>query len=122
MKARTTALLLTTVLKAQCTGTINCEEVTTDGADYISQLTTHAIEYYAAVPRDVVVVDLGLAVGLDGLALGDLALKAGLLIDGVVQLAEGIAVLGAVDEILEALGESRIIGLALGQRAARPEV
>ncbi len=62
---------------------------------------------------DVVVVDLGLAVGLDGLALSDLALEAGLLIDGVVQLAEGIAVLGAVDEILEALGEGRVMGLRL---------
>ena len=40
------------VLKAQCTGTINGEEVTTDGADYISQLTTHAIEYYAAVEKE----------------------------------------------------------------------
>ena len=40
------------VLKAQCTGTINGEEVTTDGADYISQLTTHAIEYFAAVEKE----------------------------------------------------------------------
>ena len=59
----------------------------------------------------------GLAFGLDGLALGDLTLKAALLVDGVVQLAEGVAVLGAVDEILKALGESRIVRLALGQRA-----
>lgn len=41
-----------TVLKAQCTGTINGEEVTTDGADYISQLISHAIEYYAAVEKE----------------------------------------------------------------------
>lgn len=41
-----------TVLKAQCTGTINGEKVTTDGADYISQLTTHAIEYYAVVEKE----------------------------------------------------------------------
>ena len=40
------------VLKAQCTGTINGEEVTTDGADYVSQLTTRAIEYYAAVEKE----------------------------------------------------------------------
>ena len=39
------------VLKAECTGTINGEEVTTDGADYVSQLTTRAIEYYAAVEK-----------------------------------------------------------------------
>ena len=32
--------------------TINGEEVTTDGADYISQLTTHAIEYFAAVEKE----------------------------------------------------------------------
>ena len=44
---------------------------------------------------DVVVVDLGLAVRLNGLALSDLALEAGLLVDGVVQLAECVAVLGA---------------------------
>ena len=41
---------------------------------------------------DVVVVDLGLAVRLNGLALSDLALEAGLLVDGVVQLAECVAV------------------------------
>ena len=40
------------VLKAECTGTINGEEVTTDGADYINQLTTRAIEYYAAVEKE----------------------------------------------------------------------
>ena len=66
---------------------------------------------------DVVVIDLCLAVRLDGLALGHLALEAALLVDGVVQLAEGVAVLGAVDEILEPLGEGGIIRLALGQRA-----
>ena len=65
---------------------------------------------------DVVVVDLGLAVRLNGLALSDLALEAGLLVDGVVQLAECVAVLGAVDEILKALGEGRVGGLAFGQR------
>lgn len=37
------------VLKASVTGTIGDEEVTTDGADYISRLTLRAIEYYAAV-------------------------------------------------------------------------
>lgn len=36
------------VLDAQVTGTINGEEVTTDGADYISRLTMASIEYYAA--------------------------------------------------------------------------
>ncbi len=64
---------------------------------------------------DVVVVHLGLAVRLNGLALGHLTLEAALLVDGVVQLAEGVAVLGAVDEILKALGEGGVIRLALGQ-------
>ena len=66
---------------------------------------------------DVVVVHLCLALGLQRLALGHLTLEAALLVDGVVQLAEGVAVLGAVDEILEALGEGGIIRLALCQRA-----
>lgn len=37
------------VLKADVTGTIGDEEVTTDGTDYISRLTLRTIEYYAAV-------------------------------------------------------------------------
>lgn len=47
-----TASNVKAVLKAECSGTINGEEVTTDGADYISQLTTRAIEYYAAVEKE----------------------------------------------------------------------
>ncbi|HJD22004.1 MAG TPA: hypothetical protein H9915_09355 [Candidatus Gemmiger faecigallinarum] len=39
------------VLNAEVTGTINGEEVTTDGADYISRLTMSAVEYYAAVEK-----------------------------------------------------------------------
>ena len=65
---------------------------------------------------DVIVIHLSLAVGLNGLALGDLTLKTALLVDGVVQLAEGVAVLGAVDEVLKALGKGGIIRLALGKR------
>lgn len=37
------------VLRAECTGTSGDEEVTTDGADYIAQLTLRSLEYYAAV-------------------------------------------------------------------------
>ena len=66
---------------------------------------------------DIIVIHLSLAIGLNGLALGNLTLKAALLVDGVVQLAEGVAVLGAVDEVLKALGKGGIIRLALGQRA-----
>ena len=34
-----------------CTGTINGEDVTAVGSDYVAQLTTRAIEYYAAVEK-----------------------------------------------------------------------
>lgn len=37
------------VLKAQCTGTIGDEEVTTNGADYLERLTLRNLQYYAAV-------------------------------------------------------------------------
>lgn len=37
------------VLRAECTGTIGDEKVTTGGADYIAQLTLRSLEYYAAV-------------------------------------------------------------------------
>ena len=37
------------VLKAECTGTIGDEEVTTDGADYLERLTLRSLQYYAAV-------------------------------------------------------------------------
>ena len=39
------------VLKAECTGTINGEEVTTDGADYVARLTLRSLQYYAAVEK-----------------------------------------------------------------------
>lgn len=39
------------VLKATCIGTINGEEVTASGSEYVAQLTTRAIEYYAAVEK-----------------------------------------------------------------------
>lgn len=37
------------VLKAECTGTIGDEEVTTDGTDYIERLTLRSLQFYAAV-------------------------------------------------------------------------
>ena len=66
---------------------------------------------------NIVVINLGFAVGLDGLALSNLALKTCFLVDGVIQLAECVAILGAVNEILKPLSKRRVIGLALGQRA-----
>ena len=47
----------------------------------------------------------------------DTQVLAGLLVDGVVQLAECVAVLGAVDEILKALGEGPGRWASFGQRA-----
>ena len=38
-------------LIAECTGTINGEEVTTDGADYVARLTLRSLQYYAAVKK-----------------------------------------------------------------------
>ena len=64
---------------------------------------------------DIVIVHLAGIIGVLGLAGGYLALEALLLVDGVVELAEGVAELGGVDEILKPLGEGRLVGLALGQ-------
>ena len=66
---------------------------------------------------DEVLVYAGVAIRLGG-ALGSyLALKALALIDRVVQLREGVAELGGVDEILKTLGEGGLARLALGKRA-----
>ena len=62
---------------------------------------------------NIVVINLGFAVGLDGLALSNLALKTCFLVDGVIQLAECVAILGAVNEILKPLSKRRVIGLRL---------
>jgi hypothetical protein len=52
------------------------------------------------------------------IALGsDLLGKAAGLVNGVVELGEGVGVLVAADHELEAVREARVIGLALGQRA-----
>ena len=53
------------------------------------------------------------------LALAALILEPGPLIVGIVQLAERIGELGAVDEQLEALGEARIVTVRLGERRQR---
>lgn len=46
-----TASNVKAVLKAECTSTINGEEVTTDGADYVARLTLRSLQYYAAVEK-----------------------------------------------------------------------
>ena len=66
---------------------------------------------------DVIVIYLGLAVRVQRLSLGHLTLEAALLVDGVVQLGEGVAELRGVDEILKPLSEGGIVGLPLGQGA-----
>ena len=62
---------------------------------------------------DKVLVHLGM--DTLGLTLGHLSLKAGALVDGVIQLREGVAHLVAGDEKLKALRQPGIFGLALGQ-------
>ena len=65
---------------------------------------------------DVIVVHhAGLVVALG--AQLDLLEEALLLVDGVVELAEGVAHLAAADEQLEALGEALVLRAALGKRA-----
>ena len=82
----------------------------------------HAVQAEAQAARgghavfkgvDEVLVDLG--VDALGLAGSDLLLEAAALVDGVVQLGEGVAELAAVDEELETLGQVLVFGLALGQ-------
>ena len=50
-------------------------------------------------------------------ALFGLRLETLVLVDGVVELGEGVAHLAAADEHLIALGERGLLGAALGQRA-----
>ena len=47
-----TASNVKAVLKAECTGTINGEEVTTDGADYVARLTLRSLQYYRRSRQD----------------------------------------------------------------------
>ena len=63
---------------------------------------------------EVVIHHAGLVVAL-GAEL-DLLFKALALVDGVVELGEGVAHLAAADEELEALREARVLGTALGER------
>ena len=63
----------------------------------------------------VVVVLHGLVVA-GGLGL-DLRGEAALLVDGVVELGERVGVLVAGDDQLEAVGQARVVVLALGERA-----
>ena len=64
---------------------------------------------------EVLVHHVGLLVAVGTLLR--LGLEALVLVDGVVQLAEGVAHLTAADEHLIPLGEGGLLGAALGQRA-----
>ena len=62
---------------------------------------------------EILVHHAGLVVALG--AQLDLLLEALLLVDGVVELGEGVAHLAAADEELEALGQARVLRAALGK-------
>ena len=64
---------------------------------------------------DVVVINLCGSVGILRSLSRNLALESLALIDWIVKLGECVAVLGAVDEVLESLGEERIVRLSLSE-------
>ena len=106
------------VLKAQCTGTINGEEVTTDGADYISQLTTHAIEYFAAVEKEF--DELGGV--LDDAATAEAANSADSLwnSNGDLYTANGISKSTVETYLLNAQKDKAILNLTYGADGTSP--
>ena len=106
------------VLKAECTGTINGEEVTTDGADYVSQLTTRAIEYYAAVEKEF--DELGGT--LDDAATAEAANSADSLwsSNGDLYTANGISKSTVETYLLNAQKAKTILNLTYGADGATP--
>ena len=78
---------------------------------------THAARGGQAVLQgvdEILVHHAGLVVA--HLTQGQLVLEAAALVDGIVELGEGVGKLTVVDKQLEALGEAGILGGALGQR------
>ena len=67
--------------------------------------------------EEILIEHFGLVVA--AFALLDLLHEAFALVDGVVQLGIGVAHLRAADEELKALGQARVLGAALRQRADR---
>ena len=106
------------VLKAECTGTINGEEVTTDGADYVSQLTTRAIEYYAAVEKEF--DELGST--LDDAATAEAANSADSLwsSNGDLYTANGISKSTVETYLLNAQKAKAILNLTYGADGTTP--
>lgn len=106
------------VLKAQCSGTINGEDVTTDGADYVSQLTTRAIEYYAAVEKEF--DELGGV--LDDAATAEAADSADSLwtSNGDLYTANGISKSTVETYLLNAQKAKAILKLTYGENGTSP--
>lgn len=106
------------VLKAQCTGTINGKDVTTDGADYVSQLTMAAIEYYAAVEKEF--DELGGT--LDDAATSEAANSADSLwtSNGDLYTANGIGKSSVEAYLLNAQKAKAILNLTYGANGTSP--
>lgn len=106
------------VLKAECTGTIGDEEVTTTGAEYVEKLTLRAIEYYAAVETKF--AELGAT--LEDAATAEAADSAQSLWDSNSELyaANGIGKGSIEAYLLNAQKASKIQDLLYGENGMTP--
>ena len=106
------------VLKAECTGTIGDEEVTTTGAEYVEKLTLRAIEYYAAVESKF--AELGAT--LEDAATAEAADSAQSLWDSNSELyaANGIGKASIEAYLLNAQKASKIQDLLYGENGMTP--
>lgn len=106
------------VLKAECTGTIGDEEVTTTGAEYVEKLTLRAIEYYAAVETKF--AELGAT--LEDAATAEAADSAQSLWDSNSELyaANGIGKASIEAYLLNAQKASKIQDLLYGENGMTP--
>ena len=106
------------VLKAQCTGTIGDEEVTTDGADYVSRLTLRSLQYYAAVEKKF--QELGGV--LDDAATAEAAQRADSLWEsnGDLYTANGIGKASLETYLLNAQKAQACLELIYGENGSNP--
>ena len=106
------------VLKAECTGTIGDEEVTTDGADYIARLTLRSLQYYAAVETKF--AELGGA--LDDTATAEAADTAAALYEstGDLYAANGIGQASLETYLLNSAKAEQILTLLYGENGQTP--
>lgn len=107
-----------TVLKASCTGTINGEEVTANGADYIAQLTDNAINYYAVVEKNF--AEKG--VTLDDAATAEAASTADSLWEsnGELYTANGIGKASLQNYLLNSQKAQALLNLTYGPEGSDP--